>query len=74
MADFSLFSNANHSMFFSSMHVIVHLMLSINQEEEEEEEDEEEEKNQEEEVKEEEKKDKEKKKNCRKGRKRSKRH
>ena len=43
-----LFAGANHSMFFSSMHVIVHLMLSINQEEEE---DEEEEKNQEKEVK-----------------------
>ena len=42
-----LFAGANHSMFFSSMHVIVHLMLSINQEEEEEEEDEEEEREEE---------------------------
>ena len=32
-----LFADATHSMFSYSMHVIVHLMLSINQEEEEEE-------------------------------------
>ena len=36
-----MFADATHSMFSYSMHVIVHLMLSINQEEEEEEEEEE---------------------------------